>query len=508
MIITMDVDCFSPFTAATATAIIFITLVVSYVWPSIRTHLSLRRFPRVGIDTGLFGFGTAAAKQQFFHSGEKLVEEGYKTYRDGPFAVQTTNLPRLIIPPKYAEETSDLPDTMLSHKVALLDRFLAPYTGMDSVRFSSTHRDICKVQLTQNLDQLLPYMKEEADRRLSGLHGTSEAAFQTTLEAISQITSRVLINDISICRSHAWLDALLNYPEYAAAVAAKLRPVPPSLRSIVYPWLPATKRLKDKMGVIRDTLTPVFSKRLKAETKEAPPDILRWLMEADPYATPKRVIGNILFLVIAAIHTSTFTTTHALFDLCAMPDVQSMLREEAAEILGVDGVWTLARLRQLRKMDSFLKESHRINSPGVLNYNRLVRRDLGLRDGTKLPAGALVCVAGAARSKDAALYDSPYEFRPLRYYVDEKANKNRKDDLGRRNLFTSTAAGDSWFGSGPQACPGRWYAEAQIKLVLVTLLLKYNLVFPDGQKERPKDLKADEKILPDRNQKIVFLPLP
>ena len=89
---------------------------------------------------------------------------------------------------------------------------------------------------------------------------------------------------------------------------------------------------------------------------------------------------------------------------------------------------------------------------------------------------------------------------PLRYY-DLSKGKTKNDS---NNHFSSVAQGDSWFGYGRQACPGRWYAEAQIKLILATLILKFDFGFLKDQSSRPPNIHADEKILPDTKQKIVF----
>ena len=54
--------------------------------------------------------------------------------------------------------------------------------------------------------------------------------------------------------------------------------------------------------------------------------------------------------------------THALFDLCAMPEYIEPLRSEAeAAIEESNGEWQFSTIKKLRQMDSFLKESQRLN---------------------------------------------------------------------------------------------------------------------------------------------------
>jgi cytochrome P450 len=449
------------------------------------------------------------------------VNEGYKRYPDKPFVVHTTNLTRLVIPQRYATETRNWADTRLSHKIALLDRFMSRYTGMDEVRDGTTHRDVVKVQLTQNLRVLLPTMKEEAERHL---HPALDAAdgkgsamvngFELALNTISHITSRIIVDD-PLSRNEEWLRTLVKYPGDAAALSMELRRQPPYLRPLLYKFLKSTQIVKKDLAVVEALITPIINARRSSGNRDDHLDLVRWVTDIEPHATPKRLVGIILFLVIAAIHTSTFSLTHALYDLCAMPDLRKELREEAETVLK-DG-WTNTALHRLQKMDSFLKESHRANSLGVctscppftvstfyadcwlVNYNRLLLQDITLTDGVRLPAGVIVCTAGAARSKDPLLYANPSQFNALRYFNEAKVSNDPS-----KLLFTSTSQGDSWFGYGWQACPGRWYAESQIKLILAILLTGYEFGFPDGQSERPSNFEADEKILPSTTQNITF----
>ena len=53
--------------------------------------------------------------------------------------------------------------------------------------------------------------------------------------------------------------------------------------------------------------------------------------------------------------------THTLYDLAAHPECLQPLRTEIETVLASEG-WTNAGLNKMRKLDSFLKESHRWNT--------------------------------------------------------------------------------------------------------------------------------------------------
>ena len=60
----------------------------------------------------------------------------------------------------------------------------------------------------------------------------------------------------------------------------------------------------------------------------------------------------------------------------------------------------------------------------------------------------------------------------------------------------------SW-GYGKHACPGRWFADAEIKMILVHMLLEFDFRFPDG-KSRPESLEFETQNLPDRTATILL----
>ena len=55
--------------------------------------------------------------------------------------------------------------------------------------------------------------------------------------------------------------------------------------------------------------------------------------------------------------------TQALYDLAAHPEYVKEMREEAEAMIGANG-WTKPAMQGMRKIDSFLKESQRLNGLG------------------------------------------------------------------------------------------------------------------------------------------------
>lgn len=68
-----------------------------------------------------------------------------------------------------------------------------------------------------------------------------------------------------------------------------------------------------------------------------------------------------------------------------------------------------------------------------------------------------------------------------------------------------TSSDSLHFGHGRQACPGRFLASDEIKMMLVKLLLRYDFRYPDGF-DRPKNLTADENVFPDPSATLLMRP--
>ena len=59
------------------------------------------------------------------------------------------------------------------------------------------------------------------------------------------------------------------------------------------------------------------------------------------------------------------------------------------------------------------------------------------------------------------------------------------------------------FGHGRFACPGRFFAANELKMILGELLLNYDFKYPKGQ-TRPVNINADEFLYPDPHARLLM----
>lgn len=296
-----------------------------------------------------------------------------------------------------------------------------------------------------------------------------------------------------------------------------LRHFPPILRPLVAPFVPSFWKLQSSLRKAKKALIPTIEKRRKAQDagdSQKQDNFLQWMMDA---ATPdeggvEKMAHRQLNVILGSGHTSTMAGTHVCYDLCAKPEYFEPLRNEIDGLLKKEKKWNKNVLSNMWKMDSFLKESQRLSPASIrmsfclqvsylahltaVDFHRMVRAPLTLSNGVHLPAGTYLCAASDAIAKDPINTPDAHQFDGLRYY------KKRQDPKEmHRHQFATTDKNHLHFGHGKYACPGRFFASDELKLILGHLIMKYDMSFLPGQ-SRPVNLNADEFMYPDPTARL------
>ena len=158
----------------------------------------------------------------------------------------------------------------------------------------------------------------------------------------------------------------------------------------------------------------------------------------------------------------------------------------------------------------------------------------GTREPIKVPANIMVCIPTAAMSRDPDYFIEPNSFDPSRFMTTIAQRERVLTKSGGRAVtseqeepdplpdtsFTGLDARMPIWGLGRWSCPGRFYAELQIKLIAVEILGRWDLsLFKKGRdgcgtSALPADVTSEtvetEKVstgdrnVPDPLQKVVF----
>ncbi|CAD6569440.1 MAG: hypothetical protein ASARMPREDX12_002450 [Alectoria sarmentosa] len=172
----------------------------------------------------------------------------------------------------------------------------------------------------------------------------------------------------------------------------------------------------------------------------------------------------------ASVNTTSQLITNAIFNLATYPEYFPILKDE---------------------MDS--------GGHLTATFQRKALRPITLSDGTHIPPGTFTFSPANAIGSDPNIYPDANTFDGLRFY------NLRQASLGdeKKYQLTSITKTQMQFGSGRHACPGRWFASHQIKLVLAAVIDRYELRLKDGE-GRPKSIVFQTNQLPDPKAEILF----
>jgi cytochrome P450 len=145
--------------------------------------------------------------------------------------------------------------------------------------------------------------------------------------------------------------------------------------------------------------------------------------------TVRTLTRTLLNVNFGAIHTTTQSFLHALYNLAAYPEYAAPLREEIEAVVRAEG-WTKTAMGKMPKLDSFLKETGRTTPGGAgarcstslpfliramvgsnftVGMMRKVLKNFTFVDGTTVPAGTLVGVPILAEHLDeVGVFSSEY----------------------------------------------------------------------------------------------------
>jgi cytochrome P450 len=332
------------------------------------------------------------------------------------------------------------------------------------------------------------------------------------------------------------------------------------LDSFVVKWCPIETYRRASMGFLKDLVEERMNWKVE-EKGTKPDDLVQWLVDAAPpiERTIPQLVERIMAMNVASIHTTTMvgdfpiryewltdpvtlqTFSGALYCLAAEPEKYlPALRAEVKQHC-IEGQITKETLTKLTKMDSFLREAGRFMNAGLRKFlwpllascpcgswmtvvamNRNAKKEFRFSDNTVIPAGARVGTPSLFVHRDPTIYENPEEFDGFRFSRLREKNPGAE---GVKNSMVSTDPAYHVFGHGKHAwwvpraskpwcrlvlcvltivcrSPGRFFAVNEMKLILSTLIMRYDIKLVPGTK--PESIFIGTLCLPDTKLKVLL----
>ena len=195
---------------------------------------------------------------------------------------------------------------------------------------------------------------------------TSFTFAQHSSAMVARLSTYVFLGD-RVSQNKEWLDTAVNYAIHVHAAVQVLRFWPSILRPLALRFHPACRTAQKDLQIARVVISKELQDRANDPgwTKETDyEDSLDWLEQVyagRPYDRAVAQIG----LSLVSTHTTGQLWVNTVYDLAAYPEYFQPFRDEIKAVLGEDGRLKHATLPKLKLMDSFIKESQRLN-PGEI----------------------------------------------------------------------------------------------------------------------------------------------
>ncbi|KIM22625.1 hypothetical protein M408DRAFT_282040 [Serendipita vermifera MAFF 305830] len=457
---------------------IAVSTVILILWQYWQNRYSI---PTYG---GVLSFSRVLSTLKFVRNGR---EETLRTYKEHPIIV----LPRpdmwaATAHSKYVEEIAKAPDDALSFMDAVEESLQMKYTFGPNFTFEHYHVHVIRNQLTRHLSGLFPDVFDETKQAVSDLVGEPENEWKTldvtsfSQNVVTRASNRIFVG-LPLCRNEKWLALMISSAVSIVKVAIFVNMFPAILRPLVG-WVSTT--VKKRLNEANDIAGPIVEKKLAGGTNAESDDFMSWLISNAPEKerNPHDILSRILMTNFVAIHTSSMTVTNCLYWLLARPQYIESIRQEIEEVTSRLG-WSKEAIGAMPKLDSFVKECMRITPIGTQVMMRKVLKPFTFSNGFQAPAGMTISAHLYATHHDESLYSNAGTFDGFRFLEVTSDVKDRKEqgetDTNVRKTMYTTSKTFLAFGHGRHACPGRFFAAMEIKLILAHLIAAYDMKWPD-----------------------------
>ncbi|KAJ7439781.1 cytochrome P450 [Mycena latifolia] len=466
---------------------------------------------------------------RFLLHAPDVVHQGYYQYRDGVFRVR--RLFRWDYVANGAQRIAEIaaaPESILSFYGGIVDLLQSDYTMGPEIARNPYSTEAVRRNLTRNLGRCFPDVRDEivhAFDDVLALDGTEWKRLHVLpniMQIVARTSNRIFVG-LPLCREQGYLDLNISYTITIFTRGQLISFLPEFLKPILGPLI-ATRR--SSVRQVLKFIGPLIEARLESERehgRDGPDkpasiaandytqnDLISWLLqlaEGEERTVPALAL-RVLAVNMAAIHTSSMALSAVLFDLAAYPEHILPMREEAERVVAEEG-WSKAALSNMHKIDSFIRESQRLTGPGAIAMGRKVvaKEGFTFSDGTRIPYGAILTIAGDATHYDPDNYENPMTFDGFRF---SRLREQRAgvDISGEGTSFfnrhmVSTAQDHIVFGHGHHACPGRFFAATELKAMLAHVLINYD-VKAETEGVRPPDLCIGVAKVPAPQGKIMI----
>ncbi|TID14720.1 putative cytochrome p450 protein [Venturia nashicola] len=487
----------------------FVALVTYLLYSLVADNKSIPGFEIAGKEPG--EWTNAKARRRFMTNAKGVLENGFKQAKNNIFQVIAASGPELILPVRYLDEIRNHPHMDL--KGLMKADFFTNYDAFSAMGIGEKGNVVTNMvnrKLTTSLVLITAPVNEETNIALQNFFPPTKEWTPTQFgtraqDVISQVSSRIFLG-VPLCRNPEWIKIAKDFTVELMLATYSMRYTPSILRPLLYYFLPPVNKLKRTIKVAKAIIEPEVKERRRLRNEalargEVLPktlDAIEWMDDVarDDGIKDFDTVEGQLGLSLAAIATTSSTVNHLMYDIIDNPELIPELRKEIIAVMEEGQGWQKTSLYKLKLLDSVMKESQRINALGVVTMTRIVHKESTLSDGTVLPKGVRFSVP--------SLHMTDPEYWPNPNTFDGKRFLKLRELPGNTNKFqfATTTADHIGFGHGKHACPGRFFASNELKIMICHLIMKYDWKFKENK--RPETLGVFNERIADPMAELLY----
>lgn len=236
----------------------------------------------------------------------------------------------------------------------------------------------------------------------------------------------------------------------------------------------ARKLLNDTISQMIETRRAESSMDHLLETEPKHLDMMSMLLDAKyedgSSMSNQLVMDELITLFVAGHETTSNALTWTIHLLTLNPEVQEKLHEELDIVLeGRDAQFS--DLEHLKYTEMVIKESMRLLPPAWTLNARQANQDTQI--GSYIfPKDKFVFISPYANHRNPKYFDQPGKFEPERF------SPEREKTIPKHAYIP--------FGTGPRVCIGQSFAMLEAKLILATVLNRFEVVADKSTKFEPQ----------------------